>query len=74
MRQVRSYLGKRLLKVPANAQRGKLRHLQVVGLGRVAQTDHGMPADLGGDIYAALDNRHNIELIKDTLKKFVLGL
>jgi hypothetical protein len=33
-----------------------------------------MPADLGGDIYAALEDRHNIEPIKSTLKKFVLGL
>jgi predicted nucleotide-binding protein len=33
-----------------------------------------MPADLGGDIYAALEDRHNIDPIKSTLKKFVLGL
>jgi hypothetical protein len=33
-----------------------------------------MPADLGGDIYAALEDRHNIEPIKNTLSKFVLGL
>jgi hypothetical protein len=33
-----------------------------------------MPADLGGDIYAALEDRHDIEPIKTTLKKFVLGL
>ena len=40
----------------------------------IRKKDTKMPADLGGDIYAALDNRHNIEPIKDTLKKFVLGL
>src|SRR5262249_1289152 len=40
----------------------------------IREKDAKMPADLGGDIYAALDNRHNIEPIKDTLKKFVLGL
>jgi predicted nucleotide-binding protein len=33
-----------------------------------------MPADLGGDIYAALEDRHHIDPIKSTLKKFVLGL
>jgi predicted nucleotide-binding protein len=33
-----------------------------------------MSADLGGDIYAALEDRHDIGPIKATLKKFVLGL
>ncbi|MEQ1697613.1 MAG: nucleotide-binding protein [Hyphomicrobiaceae bacterium] len=33
-----------------------------------------MPADLGGDVYGALEDRHNIESIKDTLRRFTLGL
>jgi hypothetical protein len=33
-----------------------------------------MPADLGGDVYAALEDRHNIESIKETLRRFALGL
>lgn len=33
-----------------------------------------MPADLGGDVYAALEDRHNIEPIKEMLRRFALGL
>ena len=33
-----------------------------------------MPADLGGDIYADLEDRNNINPIKTTLKKFALGV
>lgn len=33
-----------------------------------------MPADLGGDVYAALEDRHNIESIKETLRRFSLSL
>ena len=33
-----------------------------------------MPADLGGDVYAALEDRHNIESIKEMLRRFVLAL
>jgi hypothetical protein len=33
-----------------------------------------MPADLGGDVYAALADRNNIDLTKETLRRFTLGL
>ena len=33
-----------------------------------------MPADLGGDVYAALEDRRNIDSIKETLRRFTLGL
>jgi Predicted nucleotide-binding protein containing TIR-like domain len=33
-----------------------------------------MPADLGGDVYAALEDRHNIDSIRETLRRFTLGL
>jgi hypothetical protein len=33
-----------------------------------------MPADLGGDVYAALESRHNIDSIKETLRRFTLSL
>lgn len=33
-----------------------------------------MPADLGGDVYAALENRNNIDSIKETLRRFTLSL
>jgi predicted nucleotide-binding protein len=33
-----------------------------------------MPADLGGDVYAALEDRQNIGSIEETLRRFTLGL
>jgi hypothetical protein len=33
-----------------------------------------MPADLGGDIYAALDDKSNIKPIADTVRKFIKAL
>lgn len=33
-----------------------------------------MPADLGGDIYAALADRHDIAPVTDSLRRFVAGL
>jgi hypothetical protein len=36
----------------------------------VRETGAKMPADLGGDIYASLENRENIEPIKPVLRKF----
>lgn len=33
-----------------------------------------LPADLGGDIYAALANRSDLEPVKDVIKKFVASL
>lgn len=33
-----------------------------------------MPADLGGDVYAALADRHNIDPIKGLIKRFILDL
>ena len=33
-----------------------------------------MPADLGGDIYAALEKKSDIRPIQDTLRKFVADL
>ena len=32
-----------------------------------------MPADLGGDVYAALEDRQNIGSIEETLRRFTLG-
>ena len=31
-------------------------------------------ADLGGDVYAALESRSNIDSIKETLRRFTLSL
>jgi len=33
-----------------------------------------MPADLGGDVYASLEDRHDIEPIKETIRRFALAL
>ncbi|NJO32822.1 MAG: nucleotide-binding protein [Rhodospirillales bacterium] len=33
-----------------------------------------MPADLGGDVYAALESRHDVEPIKELVKRFALAL
>jgi len=37
----------------------------------VRETGSKMPADLGGDIYASLDDRSNIEPVKPTVSKFI---
>jgi hypothetical protein len=33
-----------------------------------------MPADLGGDVYAALEDKHDIGSIKEVLKRFIVNL
>jgi hypothetical protein len=33
-----------------------------------------MPADLGGDVYAALENRSNTDSIEESLRRFTLSL
>jgi hypothetical protein len=33
-----------------------------------------MPADLGGDIYASLDDKANIEPVKSVMRKFIAAL
>lgn len=40
----------------------------------VLETGAKMPADLGGDIYAPLDDKSNIEPIEETVRKFVRAL
>lgn len=40
----------------------------------VRQFGAKMPADLGGDIYASLENKENIEPVKAVMRKFVTGL
>ena len=40
----------------------------------VRESGAKMPADLGGDIYAALEDRGNIEPIKPALYMFVAAL
>ena len=37
----------------------------------VHETGSKMPADLGGDIYAPLDDRSNIESVKPVINKFI---
>jgi predicted nucleotide-binding protein len=37
----------------------------------VRETGSKMPADLGGDIYASLDDRSNIEPVKPVIGKFI---
>jgi len=50
------------------AQRAKRRVLVV------REDGAKMPADLGGDVYAALADRHNIDPIKGLIKRFILDL
>ena len=40
----------------------------------VLETGAKMPADLGGDVYAPLEDKSDIEPIADTVRKFVEGL
>ncbi len=50
------------------ASKGKARVLIV------RQTGAKMPADLGGDIYASMNNRKDIEPVKPVLRKFIKAL
>ena len=47
------------------------------GKGRVLivhEKDAKMPADLGGDIYASLDDRSNLQPVQESVRKFFAGL
>ena len=47
------------------------------GKGRVLivrEKDAKMPADLGGDIYASLDDRSNLQPVKEVVRKFFAAL